>query len=252
MKNQKIYTPWYYFAIGFTLLLFVMFGPILFSKLTLGPEFNEKSAHIGDTIGGITAPFVNLLAALLVWISFKEQVKANKLLSKETSYNFLNTLIKNFKNSYEDFNQQNDTRISLVRDFNLDDYPIDILISGTRYFPHYTNEDSTLYEIKRIYYNYHNIIIKISGSINLFSTILDNIRNSNLDKNLKTSFLILINNEFLFYLEIISKLELIQGFLTQTKEHFNHPHNTEEHKNSLIKYKNHIESFIEIKEENKN
>ena len=44
---------------------------------TLG--FGEKTAWIGDTIGGITAPIVNIFAALLVFIAFKEQVRTNDI-----------------------------------------------------------------------------------------------------------------------------------------------------------------------------
>lgn len=40
----------------------------------------SKTGEIGDTIGGITAPFINGLAAVLVFIAFKEQVNANKLI----------------------------------------------------------------------------------------------------------------------------------------------------------------------------
>jgi hypothetical protein len=39
----------------------------------------KDSGTIGDAIGGITAPFIGLFGALLVYYSFKEQVKANRL-----------------------------------------------------------------------------------------------------------------------------------------------------------------------------
>lgn len=41
-------------------------------------DFSE-TGQIGDTIGGITAPIINILGALLVYISFREQVKANQI-----------------------------------------------------------------------------------------------------------------------------------------------------------------------------
>jgi hypothetical protein len=41
--------------------------------------FTEKTGVIGDTIGGITAPFLNLAAAVLVYLSFSQQMEANKI-----------------------------------------------------------------------------------------------------------------------------------------------------------------------------
>ena len=39
----------------------------------------SNTGQVGDTIGGITAPVINLIGAFLVYISFKEQIKANKI-----------------------------------------------------------------------------------------------------------------------------------------------------------------------------
>jgi uncharacterized membrane protein len=55
--------------------------------LTL-PAFWKKldfsnAGQIGDTIGGITAPFLNLIAAFLVFYALKAQVKANELIQEQ-------------------------------------------------------------------------------------------------------------------------------------------------------------------------
>ncbi len=42
----------------------------------------SNTGQIGDTIGGITAPIINLLGAFLVYLSFEAQVRANKIQSK--------------------------------------------------------------------------------------------------------------------------------------------------------------------------
>ena len=44
-------------------------------------DFTE-TGQIGDTIGGITAPIIGLIAAILVFYSFQEQVKANNIQTK--------------------------------------------------------------------------------------------------------------------------------------------------------------------------
>lgn len=68
----------------FLLLILSIIGPYLFSLASYKHwvEFDETTAHVGDTIGGITSPFVNLIAAALVYLSFNEQIKANQITSK--------------------------------------------------------------------------------------------------------------------------------------------------------------------------
>lgn len=47
------------------------------------PQPNE----IGDMLGGVTAPFINLIAAMLVYRSFKAQIKANEIIHRELDQN---------------------------------------------------------------------------------------------------------------------------------------------------------------------
>ena len=53
-----------------------------------GHYFNERfnfsvTGQIGDTIGGITAPFLNLIGAFLVFYALQAQVKANELIQDQ-------------------------------------------------------------------------------------------------------------------------------------------------------------------------
>lgn len=58
--------------------------------------------EIGDVIGGISAPFINLLGAILVFISFREQKRSNDLVFAERKYyDYLNE----FNNLKEDFKE---------------------------------------------------------------------------------------------------------------------------------------------------
>lgn len=67
------------------LLLCILFSilimPLLISQSWLGRyfPFGEGSAWLGDTMGGLTAPFIGLLSAFLVYAAFQQQVDANKL-----------------------------------------------------------------------------------------------------------------------------------------------------------------------------
>ena len=64
-----------------TNLLFIVISPFLFTRS--GYIDFTHTGNIGDTIGGITAPFINILNAFLIYITFKEQQKANNTLQLE-------------------------------------------------------------------------------------------------------------------------------------------------------------------------
>ena len=61
------------------LLLLIIFLVPYFFTLPFFHEYksiNGSTGEIGDTIGGLTAPFINGIGAILVYLAFKEQVKA--------------------------------------------------------------------------------------------------------------------------------------------------------------------------------
>ncbi len=62
-------------------ILFIFYFPIFYVNVLCQkfPSLNfEPYGTIGDTIGGMTGPFINLAGAILVYVAFKEQVKANE------------------------------------------------------------------------------------------------------------------------------------------------------------------------------
>ncbi len=67
------------------LLLILILPPLFKLPVFCSWSFLDYSStgQIGDTIGGITSPFINLLSAVLVYIAFKEQRNANKLVEKQ-------------------------------------------------------------------------------------------------------------------------------------------------------------------------
>lgn len=71
-KNDK-----YFLLIGTILLFFSLY---LFTRPAIFSVFDfSNTGAIGDTIGGITAPIINIIGAYLVYISFKTQLDANKI-----------------------------------------------------------------------------------------------------------------------------------------------------------------------------
>ena len=66
------------------IFIFIMFLPLIFSiKGCESLVFDQNTGVIGDTIGGITAPFINFFGAILVYLALKEQIKANDLIQKQ-------------------------------------------------------------------------------------------------------------------------------------------------------------------------
>lgn len=71
---------WLLFVGGLVILItpFVLTGHYFYERF----NFSE-TGQIGDTIGGITAPFMNLIGAFLIFYALKAQVKANELIQDQ-------------------------------------------------------------------------------------------------------------------------------------------------------------------------
>jgi hypothetical protein len=83
------------------ILIIIILTPFFISKIYISDYFDyTNTGQIGDTIGGITSPFINGLAALLVFITFKEQVKANKLIQEQIYFQHIQEQINRLE---EDF-----------------------------------------------------------------------------------------------------------------------------------------------------
>lgn len=66
-------------ALAVVILICIFILPWLFTQTRFSIQnFSEGTGFIGDTIGGITAPFINGISAILVYIAFKEQIKSNE------------------------------------------------------------------------------------------------------------------------------------------------------------------------------
>jgi hypothetical protein len=84
------------------ILAILIFGLIFLFLLSWGFNYRfEKTAPIGDTVAGILGTCINAGAALLVYISFMEQVKANREISKQLKDERLFKLFEMYKPSDE-------------------------------------------------------------------------------------------------------------------------------------------------------
>jgi len=71
MKN--LFDSKFYFLTLVAILLSFLSLYIITRPAILNVFDFSNTGSIGDTIGGITAPIINLIGALLVYITFKEQ-----------------------------------------------------------------------------------------------------------------------------------------------------------------------------------
>lgn len=78
-QNQRLKESKIILSVG---VLLVLISPYLFTR-GLGWISFENTGPIGDTIGGITAPIVNLIGAILVYYAFLVQIDANKLILQQ-------------------------------------------------------------------------------------------------------------------------------------------------------------------------
>lgn len=56
--------------------------PSVLTKFSSCIYFNKDTGEIGDTIGGLTAPIIGLLNAILVYLALKSQIEANDKIQK--------------------------------------------------------------------------------------------------------------------------------------------------------------------------
>ncbi len=63
-------------------IVLIIISPWLFTRKWNIIDFTE-TGQIGDTLGGITSPFINVLNAILIFLAFKEQKDANDILRNQ-------------------------------------------------------------------------------------------------------------------------------------------------------------------------
>lgn len=110
--DEKIVNKPFIFAmIGFVLfligLVFILTRPSNSWTMDL-----SNNGQIGDTIGGIVGPVINLVSIIFLYISFKSQISANRIQAKQIRQereinqknNNFNSLMEIFKGLKDDYN----------------------------------------------------------------------------------------------------------------------------------------------------
>lgn len=77
MKNY-----WLYYILAILCLILAFISPIFFTWRPY-TEFGTNSAFIGDTIGGLTAPFLSVAGSILVFAALRAQIEANQKVQEQ-------------------------------------------------------------------------------------------------------------------------------------------------------------------------
>jgi hypothetical protein len=70
-----------YIFLGVGFLLFIL--PLIFTSVNISLISFRETGQIGDTIGGITAPFIGFGGSILVYLALKAQIDANDKIQKQ-------------------------------------------------------------------------------------------------------------------------------------------------------------------------
>lgn len=84
MENSEGFIKKYWKLI--LIIIAISFMPILFTQDAWLDVSFLNTGNIGDTIGGITAPFVGIISIILLYITFQEQIKINKKQSNDNDF----------------------------------------------------------------------------------------------------------------------------------------------------------------------
>lgn len=78
-------------------LLFSFFAPYLFTRDWTGIDFST-TGEVGDTIGGLTSPFLNLIGIILLYLTLKEQIETSK---EQKDFDTITGLFNTVKTDFE-------------------------------------------------------------------------------------------------------------------------------------------------------
>lgn len=142
--------------------------PIFATQLDWFCDFT-KTGSIGDTVGGLTAPVIGVISALLIYFSFRAQINANRIIQNQINdqkkdeiekkeFNYQMEIYKHIKESIEQFT------------YTVGNDEINGRDAISKFFDDYTNIKKRLV-ITSSYKRFH-------GIIDLFKILVQKIENS--------------------------------------------------------------------------
>jgi len=214
-------------VIGFILFLF---GAVFtFTRETVFQEWGlSSSGQIGDTIGGITAPIINIVGSFLIFISFLSQNKANRIQADQNSFSLFHDLYKDLKGDFNNISFASST----IKDGKIYHGKKALSVFCETLESRITNE-----EFKNN--SFFNEFLFLTGS---FGMLLDMVKSSNMNAIEKTYILRSIH--FLYTTKIKEHVVTLVN-LTSNKEMHNNFHSI------LYAFDNRVEENFKENFENK-
>jgi len=142
MKNNKKNNPLFLFS--FLLLTYLFLIPLVLKFIVENNYFSTKSsAELGDTIGGITNPFIGSAAVIVTFAAFYIQyafnLKQNKIIKKQRQEYAKDKFDRKFSELLK-------IQVENVREFNIDNR-----IYGRKTFVHMLNELKIIHKVVNFY-----------------------------------------------------------------------------------------------------
>ncbi|MCF6133449.1 hypothetical protein [Flavobacterium wongokense] len=78
-------------------IIFSFASPILFTRDWTGIDFTQ-TGNIGDTIGGLVSPILNLLSIILLYLTLREQTESSR---KQKDFDSITNLLNTIKTDFE-------------------------------------------------------------------------------------------------------------------------------------------------------
>jgi len=154
--------------VGIILLIVI---PFIFTREAIFKALDfSQTGQIGDTIGGLTAPFMSLIGSGLVYLSFRMQTKMNQIQFSAIQTQFLKS---EEEDKERNFNKLLDLIMVLKENYNEE---FNTLFSHR---PNSTGIQSTLNSLVKFYksenptINYNPIFRQLENNIGLLSIIID-------------------------------------------------------------------------------
>lgn len=167
--------------------LVILIMPFVLTGHCFNERFNfSESGQIGDTIGGITAPFMNLIGAFLVFFALKAQVKANELIQDQIDKD---NIEKECENEGQNLNQLYSYLTDSINSFhfktlpieqlkNTDDIETEIEFKGGEAFYHLFSQIRCHYHGTQEELHRHQAVSELLSILKIMNLLLDKLRNT--------------------------------------------------------------------------
>lgn len=167
--------------------LVILIMPFLLTGHFFHETFNfSETGQIGDTIGGITAPFLNLIGAFLVFYALQAQVKANELIQdqidKDNEAKECENEAQNLNQLYsyltDNINRFHFTTLPIEQLKNTDIIKTDIEHSGGEAFYHLFSQIRCHYHGSQEELHSNQSVSELISVLKIMDLVLDKLKNT--------------------------------------------------------------------------